>query len=251
MDKVGYIMSRCHACNAPLKRGQSHCPQCGERIENTTGKRRTLPFIFLTLLILGAAVVAWLMWNDNSASPNTASKPDKQQSFSASTTPEQSENPTDVEEQETLPETEIITGTFFEDLSSIEVEQFMYNFVDAFTSATYKQSVLEVEAYLAPNSEFEQNTIDYLENTLFERNILEDQLETSLLSLTVDGETRDIVRDDETAIVTMKETYRIIQEDSSVIASFETTYKVIYQEGYLKIQKNLGSEELSREEETY
>lgn len=251
MDKVGYIMSRCHSCNAQLKRGQSHCSQCGEQIDNTRIKSKKILFAFLTLLILSVATVAWLMWNDTSSPSNTASKPDKQQSFSASTVPEQSENPADVEEQDTLPETEIITGTFFEDISSLEIEEFMYNFVDAFTSATYEQSVSGVEPYLAPNSEFKQDTLDYLKNTLFERNILEDQLETSLLSLTVDGEPRDVVKDSESAIVTMKETYRIIHEDSSVIASFETTYKVIYQEGYLKIQENLGSEELSREEETY
>lgn len=244
-------MSRCHSCNTPLKRGQSHCPQCGERIAVTSTKRRKLPFVLLTLLFLSAAAVGWWIWGDNPSPPHTASKPDKQQSFSASTTPEHSENPADTEEPEVLPETEIITGTFFEDISSTEVEQFMYNFVEAFTSATYEQSVSGVEPFLAPNSEFEQNTLNYLENTLFERSILEDQIETRLLSLTVEGEPRDTVKDDETAIVTMFETYRIIQEDSSVIASFETTYAVAYQDGYLKIQRNLGSEELSREEETY
>lgn len=242
-------MLHCPSCNAQLKRGQSHCSQCGQQVP-TQSKRNWRRFLLLPLLffIIGGGIWLYTEWQEpiKEATPEQ----DEKQSFTASTTEEEAENPAEVDD-ETLPETDVVTGTFYESVDGEDIDQFMYNFIDAFTRATYSQDTTDVESFLASGSEFETQTLTYLENTLFEKGIQEDQLDTRVVAMTVDGTDRATLEDGETARVTTNETYRIIREDGSFIASFETTYAVIYQDGSLKIVKNLASEEISREEETY
>ncbi|WP_214714137.1 hypothetical protein [Exiguobacterium sp. s151] len=242
-------MLNCPSCKAPLKRGQSHCSQCGN-IAPKTSKRKWGYYLLIPLLIVIVSTSVWLYTKWNEPIKEAQSEPDKQESFTASTAEEPTEKPVDAQ-NETLPETDIVTGTFYDPITEDEIDQFMYSFISAFTSATYNQDTADVEAYLASGSEFKAQTLDYLENTLFAKGINEDQLETRVVSITVNGENQSNLEDGETARVTTNETYRIIREDSTVIASFETTYAVIYQDGILQISKNLGSKELSREEETY
>lgn len=242
-------MSHCQSCKAQLKRGQSHCSQCGQVVSKPQ-KQKWGRYLLLPLLLVIVGASVWLFSEWNEPMKKAAPAPDKQESFTASTTEETEENPVDAE-NESLPETEIVTGTFYDPISEDDISEFMYSFVSAFTTATYEQDTVGVEPYLAPGSEFKTQTLDYLTNTLFAKDIYEDQLDTRVVSLTVDGEPRSMVEEGETARVTTNETYRIIREDSTVIASFETTYAVVYEDGMLRIAKNLDSEEISREEETY
>ena len=250
MERV-IAMNKCTACGATLKRGQSHCSQCGTKIETTSTRpplwKWAVPIALVA--VIGLGVWLWSEWNEPLASKETTTAKDVQQSFSASTEEEESEEAPEVEEEAALPDTEAETGVFYEPVSYDEVDRFMYSFIDAFTSATYSTDTSEVETFLAEGSTFQSQTLDYLNNTLFAKGIKEDHLYTEVISIQVNGENRDSIEDDETATVTTNETYRIIKEDSSVRATFETTYAVRYEDGEMKIVQNLGSDELSREEE--
>ncbi|WP_214699760.1 zinc ribbon domain-containing protein [Exiguobacterium sp. s57] len=245
-------MNKCTACGATLKRGQSHCSQCGTKIEAATSDRPSLwkwgvPIALVVLIGVGAWI--WSEWNEPLTSKEATTAKDVQQSFSASTEEEESEAAPEVEEEASLPDTDTETGVFYDPISYGDVDLFMYSFIDAFTSATYSKNTSEVESFLAEGSTFQAQTLDYLNNTLFAKGIEEDQLNTEVISIKVNGENRDSIEDDETATVTTNEEYRIIKDDSSVRATFETTYAVRYEDGKMKIVKNLGSKELSREEE--
>lgn len=252
MERV-MTMNRCPSCGATLKRKQSHCSQCGTRVETQSGTSNNRikwgVSIATLLLLIGVGSWLWFDLNEPVQTRETKTAKDVQQSFTASTESEETAETPISEEDATLPDTEVETGTFYDPKSASDIDSFMNAFVGAFTEATYYEDASGVESFLLPGSAFEANTLDYLENTLFAKNITEDQLETTVTSVQVEGEERDTVEDGETARVTTRETYRIAKEDSVVIASFETTYAVLYQDGELKISQNIASKELSREEE--
>lgn len=238
-------MNRCPSCNAMLKRKKSHCDQCGTPIkENSSKSGRLLKggILFGFVLLFTTGSWLWSELNEPVQTREAKTAKDVQQSLAESMTPDETNDSV----MEETPSTEESSDSTVEPVTAADMDAFMNSFVGAFTDATYSKDSSRLSSYIVPGSAFETNTINYLKGTLFANNITEDQLETTVRSIQVEGENRDSLEDGETANVTTLETYRIAKPNSVVIASFETTYAVVYENGELKIAQNLASKELSR-----